>query len=373
MDISLIPVQVDALDVGVLTSYDLFDEVGKLLLAKDELVTESVYELLQRRQVYRIAQGHVEAVPVKRFSAHVYREVLTKVQHLYYEAALVDSEQLSQTIELVEVMVKELETCPKQFVDLNALRTYDNDLYVHSVNVAILSGMIGAEHGYSGRELRGLVLGALLHDIGKLGIPKEILNKPSGLTNDEFALMKEHPEKGVALLANVTVSASVLNIIRHHHERWDGSGYPYGLIGPKNSLNSQIVAVADVFDAITADRPYRSGLPFYHSYELVVTNQGLNPDVLQVFKRCIVFYPENSFVTLNTGEVGQVIEVPLHYPTRPTVRVLFDSAGNPVFQQTISLLDDLTRFISKVSFDGGDEKYHTSPVIWHIDSKAGLS
>ncbi len=351
MKICSTPLAANQLSVGVPTKFDLFDSLGKLLLAKGETVTERIYGLLLKRQVFCLTEVVSPPVEIKRFSAKIYKHVLGSIQHLYYEEALIASDELQATVELVDLLVGEIETCPKPIIDFNEFRTYDNILYVHSVNTAILSGVFASELGRSQTQIRDVVLGALLHDIGKLSIPKQVLNKPESLTLEEFALVKLHPEKGAAMLANVEISPDVLNIIRHHHERWNGTGYPSGLKYNQNSVYSQIVAVADVFDAITSDRHYRKPLPFYHAYELIMTHQGLSPMVQKAFKHCIVLYPENSLVKLNTGEVGRVIEVPLNYPTRPTLRVLYNADGTPVEGiQIISLLEELTTFISDVTF-----------------------
>ncbi|MDA8442141.1 MAG: HD-GYP domain-containing protein [Peptococcaceae bacterium] len=352
MNINTTPLAIDALSLGRPTDYDLYDNQGRLLLAKGQYVSQIIYDRLLQREIYTLSHSKSVQIQPRRFTPIIYNEVLGSMQHLYYEAAMVDSAQLANTMELVDVLIKELEANPRASLEFKLLRTYDNDLYIHSVNVSILAGMIGIELGLSQEQVKTLTLGALIHDIGKLAIPKEILHKPGGLTNEEFHIMKQHPEKGVEMLTNVSVPSGVLNMVRHHHERWNGTGYPYGLKGNQNALDSQIVAVADVFDAVTADRPYRKGIPFYQSYELVTTNEGLSPTVLGAFKKCVVFYPEHSLVTLNTGEVGRVITVPMNYPTRPSVRVVLDAYGRSVEQEVvIDLMSDLTTFISDVSFD----------------------
>lgn len=115
----------------------------------------------------------------------------------------------------------------------------------------------------------------------------------------------------------------------------------------------QIVAVADVYEALTADRPYRKGLPPYHALEMIIASSGkdFNPKVVQAFRESLILYPENAMVALNTGEVGVVVAVPIQMPTRPLVRILFDSNGRFLNREIyIDLLQDLTRFISRVEF-----------------------
>lgn len=166
---------------------------------------------------------------------------------------------LLNTMNIVDDIINELEE-HETYVNFNHFRTYDNYTYVHSINVAILSTLIAKQIGYRGKHLSDLCLGALLHDLGKLMIPGSILNKPSGLTSEEFEIVKMHPIQGQKMLQNIGVPPEVLLSIRQHHERWNGQGYPDRLIKRGIYPSAQIVAVADVFDALTADRPYRKGL-----------------------------------------------------------------------------------------------------------------
>lgn len=136
----------------------------------------------------------------------------------------------------------------------------DNYTEVHSVNVTNLAIRTAEVMGYSGRETEALHLSAMLHDIGKIAIPDNILLKPGGLTNEEYAVIKNHPEIGDHILAPILLLETERKIIRHHHERWDGKGYPDGLAGEDIPVLSRILSVADAFDAMVTDRPYRKGM-----------------------------------------------------------------------------------------------------------------
>src|SRR3989338_6981961 len=127
----------------------------------------------------------------------------------------------------------------------------------HSIRVSHYALMIGRALGLDPNELVALELGALLHDIGKIGVPDHILSKPEGLTDDEFDVMKKHPELSAEILSKLKVFKGVVPIVRHHQEKYDGTGYPDGLKGTEIPFLSRIVYVADAFDAMTADRPYR--------------------------------------------------------------------------------------------------------------------
>ncbi len=139
----------------------------------------------------------------------------------------------------------------------NALDLRDTETEGHSIRVAKLAVEIGRAMGLSERELRGLWHGGLLHDVGKIGVPDAILRKPRGLSQEEWAIMRQHPVWGAQIVAHVDFLADGLPIVRHHQEAWDGSGYPDGLAGTAIPLLARIFMVADAYDAISSDRPYR--------------------------------------------------------------------------------------------------------------------
>ncbi len=154
----------------------------------------------------------------------------------------------------------------------------------HSERVAELSLMLAKHMGLSAAEQTRIHIGAHLHDIGKIGIPDAILNKQGKLTADEFAIIRQHPEIGDTIVGKLKVFHSVADIVRHHHERMDGKGYPDGLCGQEISLGARIVAVADAFDAMTSARPYRSALTVSQAIDETRRCQGtqFDPDIVAV-------------------------------------------------------------------------------------------
>jgi HD-GYP domain-containing protein (c-di-GMP phosphodiesterase class II) len=141
-----------------------------------------------------------------------------------------------------------------------ALDSRDHETGGHAQRVTRLAVRLGEELGLSGEDLTELELGAMLHDIGKIGVPDAILNKPGPLSEDDWEAMRRHPMLGVEMLAGVPFLSAAMPLIRHHHERWDGKGYPDGLAGEAIPLGARIFAVADSFDAMTSRRPYRQPL-----------------------------------------------------------------------------------------------------------------
>lgn len=214
-------------------------------------------------------------------------------------------------------------------INLSDIRTFDDYTFAHSVNVAVLSLVMGIGLGYDQLKLRNLGVGALLHDLGKTKIALEILNKPSKLTDQEFALMQQHSEEGFRLIKeNRELSILIAHVAYQHHERFDGTGYPRGLKGTEITKFARIVAIADVYDALTADRPYRKRHLPHEAYEYLMgaCSTHFDHNLVSVFLKHVAPYPAGTIVLLNTGEKGVVVQQHLDFLLRPVVMV-FEKDG----------------------------------------------
>lgn len=147
-------------------------------------------------------------------------------------------------------------------------------LCAHDWRVARLADRVAAAAAVSAELRRVVRLGALLHDLGKCALPRDLLAKPGPLTASEWALMREHPGLGAGLLAALHAPARVVDAVRHHHERWDGRGYPDRLRGEEIALPARIIALADTYDAMTSDRPYRAALPAATARAIIASERG---------------------------------------------------------------------------------------------------
>lgn len=168
---------------------------------------------------------------------------------------------------------------------LRALDAKDNYTFGHSMRVAYFSLVTGAEAGFNPEEMYELELSAIFHDIGKIGTPDAVLNKPSRLSEDEFLLMKQHPENSFEILKDFACFEKIALNARLHHERYDGKGYPLGLKGDEIPLSARIILIADTFDAMTSTRPYRKGLPYEVAFEELIQFSGtqFDPKLVQLF------------------------------------------------------------------------------------------
>lgn len=355
-------IQLD-LTVGQTAGLDLFDGFGVLLLRKGEIITESIGERLKNREVFVWIEQTVHnyfTQEIKTFPKDHYTKFVGELWSIFHDAKLIEPEQIEKTVVLVEEIIKDLRQQRVHFdfslspLDYSRLKEHDYGTFVHSLNVALLAAITGMRLEFGDQRLKNLILGALLHDLGKLKIPKKILNKPGKLTAHEFAIIKRHPHFGAEMLKAALLPLSVVLTVKEHHERWNSRGYPHGVQGDGIYLDAQIVAVADVYEALTADRPYRKGIPPYQALEMIIAWSGkdFNPLVVDAFCNSLVLYPKNAIVTLNTGEVGRVVSTNKQFPTRPLIRLLIDNSGRYLNQEVyVDLMQNLTRFIERMEFE----------------------
>jgi putative nucleotidyltransferase with HDIG domain len=168
-----------------------------------------------------------------------------------------------------------------------ALETRDLETHGHSERVVTYSLRLGREYGLDNKLIKSLEFGSLLHDIGKIGVPDLILRKPAKLTSEEWVLMRQHPVHGQQILRGIEFLEGAARVVAQHHEKWDGSGYPLGLIGEDIDICARIFSVADAFDAITSDRVYRKGKPYQAAAEElnVWAGKQFDPKVVEAFHR----------------------------------------------------------------------------------------
>nr|WP_281064467.1 HD-GYP domain-containing protein [Cytobacillus eiseniae] len=222
------------------------------------------------------------------------------------------------------------------------LQAKDDYTYRHNIAVGSISTLIGTWMGLEQKELLQLTTAALLHDVGKMLIPQDLLNKPSKLTKEEFALIKNHTVLGYEIIKEtIGTSHRVALVALQHHERMDGNGYPFGIKKEKIDLFSRIVSVADVFHAMTSKRSYRDPSPFYEVlFQMEKDTFGsLDPTITRLFIRKMMDCLIGSKIILTDGREGKIILVPTHDPTHPLIQV-----GN----EFVDLSRDLSIRINKI-------------------------
>jgi HD-GYP domain-containing protein (c-di-GMP phosphodiesterase class II) len=291
------------------------DELGEAIDVVEPLAPET------RAKVYKATAGALQAAG----------------------AALRDGSGMSPAVvaslaDVATSMVDDLLDSPEAALALEDLNAFDDYTHRHSVQVTVLGLLIARRAwqtdgwtDYRGRRrldriddrMRKLGLGLLVHDVGKLAVPPEILNKPGRLTDEEMTVMRTHPAAGVELLRPADLSPLALSVVRDHHERIDGSGYPQGIFGEQIQDFPRIAAVADVYDAVTSERVYKPAAPPHVGVRVIREGAGSQfcPNVVRHFSAVVMPYPVGREIELPDGRTGVVCAVDAQAPDAPTVRV----------------------------------------------------
>ncbi|MCI5620742.1 MAG: HD-GYP domain-containing protein [Lachnospiraceae bacterium] len=331
------------LTAGMKSDQSIVDRMGRTLIARgavmDQYIIDSMLSLgimgiyiqdgeydpaEDEKKITPIAQRNIERLHTEdrakvTLSASVRQRVSTGIQYIYSNA---DGDGLANaTDSIANDLLEAIDSSDAIAIDISTLKTSDEYTFKHSVDVATISMILAKQQGMSKKDIHDIGVAGLLHDVGKTKVPLEILNKPSRLNDDEFAVMKQHSVFSYRIVkARNEFSDAVCMAVLQHHEKINGAGYPLGATAQQITPYAKLLAVADIYDALVTERPYKKAFSQRDAVEMIMSMTGeLDINAMQCFLESMILYPVDSIVELSNGEKAKVVKNNPHYILRPTV------------------------------------------------------
>jgi HD-GYP domain-containing protein (c-di-GMP phosphodiesterase class II) len=351
---------------GMIIGRTIIDSQGRSLLSAGQVLNEYYIKRIQQLNISCVDiedQMGVEDSEAPVSDATI-KQTTVELKQIFQSFTDNKKINLKSIRNQVNNIIDEMVINKNIMLGISGIKTYDDYTYQHSVNVGIISIMMGLSCGYNYSQLHNLGIGAILHDIGKINIPLEILNKPGKLTKKEYMIVQQHSWDGFKLIRD-SQECSLLSahVALQHHERVDGTGYPRGLHFDEIHEYGLITAVADTYDSLISDRPYRHGYSNFEAMEILENNcsSQLATKYVEILADHVSKYPVGSIVTLSTGDIAVITkENPNDYST-PQVKLLFDF-NEKVYSlnRYIDLNNYRTIKINKIHNTATAEKYITA-------------
>ena len=290
-------------------------------------------------------EGLPEELSAEHIAKRVYLRSIDVVKGVFHELRSADRISARKVKRVVQGMIDSLESDPTALTNLTRLKNYDEYTFNHSVNVSVLAIALGRHVGLDRQQLYSIGQAGMLHDLGKLCIPKEILNKPGRLTPEERQIMEGHAVEGfISISRKLGMSGQTIDIALtafEHHLNDDGTGYPKVAAKRPKGFHSQIVSIVDRYDAMTTDRIYRAALAPQKALAILFNSQGAHhdPALLKYFLNLVGYYPLGTTVRLSDGSLAIVVGGATRPELRhlPTVQIILDPEGKPAKGETADL------------------------------------
>lgn len=350
---SAITITIDQLEIGMYVLQIAEQKAGTVhIKTRGRVTSQAIIDELKRKGIIKLVidtdQSQVKkpGAPIAEHQEVLetnvpLHEELSRAQSLY-DKGLKLQEKLYKAVEsdkpfddyvpteFARALVSSLDRNPDALLLLSRIREKDTYLLEHSLNVGILSANFARYLGLPEHDIEMAAYTGLLHDLGKIKIPDEILHKPARLTDAEMDVMKKHVEYGVSFLSAMKIDDELIRFVSEHHERLDGQGYPAKLSGEQISFHGRILAITDMYDALTADRCYKAGMSSQKALQILLKDSETKLDkaLLQKFIKCMGVYPMGSLVELSNQRVGMVMQQNEKQPLSPVVKVIYTTVGN---------------------------------------------
>lgn len=298
--------------------------IPEALIERGQQVQQVVTEYEEKAATPYLASFEEEFPRAKQ----AYEDIQTQLKAMFRDVRIGRAIKTPEAERTVRIITNSIIRNPDAMMLMTNLKAIDEYLVTHAMNVCILTLVFARFLGIDEKQMHELGMGALLHDVGEIRLPQEILHKPGELTPEEHATVQKHTAYGVAILGHTSgISEVVLDIVLHHHERINRSGYPEKLSGQEISLFAKIVGIIDVYDSLTSPTPYRNHISNNAALKTMYDWRGtlFDETLIEKFIKCLGVYPIGSTLELNSGEIGIVISTSPQSRLLPTLLLVKDS------------------------------------------------
>ena len=333
-------IAVESLKEGMVLAQDVVSDSFVHIIAESTIVTKDIISKLEQLNI-EFVYVHSDYVPEEAVDFHDsepefqkldskealkynYNKSIKCIKSIFNDLKFGDAEINDELDEVIEPLLKGVLSHNNILSSLRYFDPADDYILKHAIEVGVLSASIGKWMGLKGSQISELAMAGMLHDIGKIKIPRYVLNKPGHLSPQEFSIAKRHAMHGYEYLkADGGFSESVCQGVLYHHERFNGTGYPNGLRGKEIPLYARIIAVADIFDALISDKVYQLRVSPFKAAEIIknMSFEELDPEIANLFLKKISEHYVGNKVLLSTGEEGEVVYLNKYDINKPLIKV----------------------------------------------------
>jgi HD-GYP domain-containing protein (c-di-GMP phosphodiesterase class II) len=311
---------------------NIFTNDGRVLLRAGTKLTPAYVEKMRDMGVFyvyaedeRLSDVKVEDEQISKMK----QNTLESMSRIMKNTAMIsDKKTMSEYVKILEELISYIAQNSDVNKSLYDIQTHSNRGYVHSIDVCIMASIIGHAMRLDISSIKELGIAAIFHDIGKIQLPKSIIEKEGQLQGEELKQFRQYPYLGAIMLKkNIRMSENIIKAVQQHRERVDGKGYPYGLEGKSINKFAKIISVSDVYDTITNSKDYKKAFNPNDAYELILGGSGtmFDEEIVKVFRKAFYVYPLGCCVKLSSGIEGYVVKQNENFPDRPIVRVIYDA------------------------------------------------